>query len=98
MARRFVLVVAALALMVGMGASTVGVATVAAQTGRTAPPTVDLTCHGYDEGATRAYNCIPEPSQQHHYADVRSSRWVGLRCGQHRRVSRRSDRLPDPVP
>ena len=30
------------------------------------PPTLDLTCHGYDEGATRAYNCIPEPSQQHH--------------------------------
>ena len=70
----------------------------AAPTIRTAPPAVDLTCHGYDEGATRAYNCIPEPSQQHHYADVRSSRWVGLRCGQHRRVSRRSDRLPDPVP
>ena len=66
MARRFVLVVAALALMVGMGASTVGVATVAAQTVRTAPPAVDLTCHGYDEGATRAYNCIPEPSQQHY--------------------------------
>ena len=34
--------------------------------GRTAPPTLDLTCHGYDEGATRAYNCIPVPSQQHH--------------------------------
>ena len=35
--------------------------------GRTAPPTLDLTCHGYDEGGgTRAYNCIPEPSQQHH--------------------------------
>ena len=34
--------------------------------GRTTPPTLDLTCHGYDEGATRAYNCIPEPSQQHH--------------------------------
>ena len=66
MARRFVLLVAALALMFGMGASTVGVATVAAQTVPTAPPTVDLTCHGYDEGATRAYNCIPEPSQQHY--------------------------------
>ena len=65
MARRFVLVMAALALTVGIGASTVGVATVAAQTGRTAPHAVDLTCHGYDEGATRAYNCIPEPSQQH---------------------------------
>ena len=64
MARTFVLVMAALALMVGMDASTVGVATVAAQTGPTVPPTVDLTCHGYDEGATRAYNCIPEPSQQ----------------------------------
>ena len=34
--------------------------------GRTTPTTLDLTCHGYDEGATRAYNCIPEPSQQHH--------------------------------
>ena len=32
--------------------------------GRTNPTTLDLTCHGYDEGATRAYNCIPEPSQQ----------------------------------
>ena len=33
---------------------------------RTVPLTLDLTCHGYDEGATRAYNCIPEASQQHH--------------------------------
>ena len=33
---------------------------------RTMPLTLDLTCHGYDEGATRAYNCIPEPPQQHH--------------------------------
>ena len=33
---------------------------------RTVPPTLDATCHGYDEGATRAYNCIPERSQQHH--------------------------------
>ena len=36
---------------------------------RTAPLTLDLTCHGYNEGAargTRAYNCIPVPSQQHH--------------------------------
>ena len=40
--------------------------TAAAQTGRTSPPTVDLTCHGYDEGTTRAYNCIPEPEQQHY--------------------------------
>ena len=32
---------------------------------RTVPLTLDLTCHGYNEGATRAYNCIPEPSQQH---------------------------------
>ena len=32
--------------------------------GRTNPTTLDLTCHGYDEGATRAYNCTPEPSQQ----------------------------------
>ena len=36
----------------------------AATPGRTTPLTLDLTCHGYDEGATRAYNCIPEPSQQ----------------------------------
>ena len=34
--------------------------------GRTSPLTLDLTCHGYDEGPTRAYNCVPEPSQQHH--------------------------------
>jgi hypothetical protein len=32
---------------------------------RTSPLALDFTCHGYDEGATRAYNCIPEPSQQH---------------------------------
>ena len=31
----------------------------------TVPATVDLTCHGYDEGATRAYNCIPPPHLQH---------------------------------
>ncbi len=31
----------------------------------TNPPTIDVTCHGYDEGATRAYNCIPVASQQH---------------------------------
>ena len=31
---------------------------------RTTPPTLDLTCYGYDEGAKRAYACIPEPSQQ----------------------------------
>ena len=34
---------------------------------RTAPPTLDFTCHGYVEpGGTRAYNCIPAPAQQHH--------------------------------
>jgi hypothetical protein len=34
---------------------------------RTAPPTLDFTCHGYVEpGGTRAYNCIPAPEQQHH--------------------------------
>ena len=33
---------------------------------RTAPPTLDFTCHGYVEpGGTRAYNCIPAPEQQH---------------------------------
>ena len=33
----------------------------------TAPPTVDFTCHGYVEAdrGTRAYNCVPKPSQQH---------------------------------
>lgn len=31
---------------------------------RTNPPSLDFTCHGYDEGTTRAYNCIPESSQQ----------------------------------
>ena len=30
----------------------------------TVPPSIDVTCHGYDEGATRAYNCIPVASQQ----------------------------------
>ena len=34
-------------------------------TTRTAPLTLDLTCHGYVEPTrARAYNCIPEPSQQ----------------------------------
>ena len=33
---------------------------------RTSPATLDFTCHGYDEGATRAYNCIPPPSERHH--------------------------------
>ena len=33
---------------------------------RTTPPVLDFTCHGHDEGATRAYNCIPKPSQQYH--------------------------------
>ena len=35
-----------------------------AQSPQTEPPTLDLTCHGYDEGNTRAYNCIPLPEQQ----------------------------------
>ena len=39
------------------------VSTAAAQP-PTDPPTIDVTCHGYDEGATRAYNCIPVASQQ----------------------------------
>ena len=34
--------------------------------GRTAPPTLDFTCHGYVEAGARAYNCIPAPEQQHH--------------------------------
>ncbi|MDE2904785.1 MAG: hypothetical protein OXQ28_01735, partial [Acidobacteriota bacterium] len=34
---------------------------------RTAPPTLDFTCHGYVEpGGTRAYNCIPAAAQQHY--------------------------------
>lgn len=33
---------------------------------RTTPPTMDLRCYGYDGTTTRAYNCIPEESQQHH--------------------------------
>ena len=42
-------------------------ASVRGATTRTQPLTLDLTCHGYVEAAgTRAYNCIPEPSQQHH--------------------------------
>ena len=31
---------------------------------RTNPPTLDFTCYGYDNGPQRAYNCIPERSQQ----------------------------------
>ena len=38
---------------------------VAAAQPRTTPATIDVTCHGYDEGATLAYNCIPVASQQH---------------------------------
>ena len=34
--------------------------------GRTSPPTLDFTCHGYVESGTNAYNCIPAPEQQHH--------------------------------
>ena len=49
-----------------LAVSIVAPSAVPPQSGRTAPSAVDLTCHGYDEGATRAYNCIPEPSQQHH--------------------------------
>ena len=36
---------------------------VAAAQPPTTPATIDVTCHGYDEGATRAYNCIPVASQ-----------------------------------
>lgn len=37
-------------------------------TGRTFPPTLDFTCHGYVEATrrTHAYNCIPAPAQRHH--------------------------------
>lgn len=31
---------------------------------RTVPAQVDFTCHGYDEGSTRAYNCIPAAGQE----------------------------------
>ena len=48
--------------------------------GPTTPPTLDLTCHGYDEGATRAYNCIPVPSQQHHMGTFVPA--VGSACDQ----------------
>ena len=57
--RRIALVVAVLML-----ASMAAVTGAEAQP-RTNPPTLDLTCHGYDEGVTRAYNCIPVPAQQH---------------------------------
>ncbi len=30
----------------------------------TVPSALDFTCHGYDEGATRAYNCIPAAGQE----------------------------------
>ena len=48
--------------------------------GRTTPLTLDLTCHGYDEGATRAYNCIPVPSQQRHMQTFVPA--VGSACDQ----------------
>ena len=53
---------------------------VAAEPGRTTPLTLDLTCHGYDEGATRAYNCIPVPSQQRHMRTFVPA--VGSACDQ----------------
>ena len=31
---------------------------------RTVPSALDFTCHGYDEGVTRAYNCIPAAGQE----------------------------------
>ena len=50
-------------------AAAVGVLLVALSSASAQPPTtpatIDVTCHGYDEGATRAYNCIPVASQQH---------------------------------
>ena len=50
------------------------------QPGPTVPPTLDVTCHGYDEGPTRAYNCIPRPSQQHHMRTFVPA--VGSACDQ----------------
>ena len=42
-------------------------ASIRSATTRTTPLTIDLTCHGYIEATgARAYNCIPESSQQHH--------------------------------
>lgn len=35
-----------------------------AQPPPTNPPTINFTCHGYLEGETRAYNCIPAAEQQ----------------------------------
>ena len=51
--------------LVAYGLSSVA-APATAQSPQTEPPTLDLTCHGYDEGNTRAYNCIPLPEQQIH--------------------------------
>ena len=48
--------------------------------GRTTPPTLDLTCYGYDEGAKRAYACIPEPSQQRYMRTFVPA--VGSACDQ----------------
>lgn len=31
---------------------------------RTVPAQLDFTCHGFDEGSTRAYNCIPAEGQE----------------------------------
>ena len=48
--------------------------------GRTVPPTIDVTCHGYIEAVTRAYNCIPAPSQQQHMSTFVPP--VGSACDQ----------------
>ena len=53
-----------IAVAVVVGALLVVSSPVAAQQ-PTSPPTIDVTCHGYDEGPTRAYNCIPVAHQQH---------------------------------
>lgn len=47
---------------------------------QTDPPTIVFTCHGYDEGTTRAYNCIPAANEQHLMA--RFVPPVGARCDQ----------------
>ena len=33
---------------------------------KTTPPSLKVTCYGYEGTTTRAYNCIPAEDQQHH--------------------------------
>ena len=54
----------AVVAVVVVGALLAASSPAAAQTVPTTPATIDVTCHGYDEGPTRAYNCIPVAHQQ----------------------------------